>query len=746
MMKRSFTTAPAPQTTTDEPQEEEEIFSTLKLDLSMGAAKSGKAIIQNLQEGSIAKLMNAKFATTLDHLAALEKRIHDPQSRVLVTGDLNAGKSTLVNALLRRDEFMPTDEQPLTTRFVEVISAKENGEKEEIHVLDKKAQYDVSDKSTYTTMSIDKLDDLINDENADADSPTLRVFLKNMDKALAHPTILHNGVVDISLIDAPGLNRDSIQTTANFARQQEIDVVVFVVSAANQLTLSAKEFIWQASHEKAHLFIVVNRFDQIKNKDKCRREVMKQISDVSKETHREAKELVHFVNSAKVAHGCSDSDEGAEEMDQAFAHLENSLRSFVLVNRAKSKLGPAKNYLTHLLDDVSYLSSANSFWSTERRDAARAEIHKVKPVLADLQKCSKSIEDTLMTVEEEISEKASTRSQTALENALARIGRGELAAPGPGLQMPDWTGMLGAFDYAKALRKVYLSSLDFAVSLAENDTRKLTTEGVDRILEIANKDLPADVERSTQKFNAAAMFSAKSAKLTRRQSGIQSVGLSLASQGQLVEVNLSDILDIQHYFILARSHLPSSAQTSTSASRELIPHVAEMTGLGAASLAVGAFTLSGKALGINTLIDGIVRITDLASNPMARKWAGPVIGAITLGTVAYIIYDLPQSIPRNVGRSIQTTLLTSSGQSGDNELIPFAEYQSQRMGKESRKVMRLLAWDTRERFNGAVNSRRELVRESERIEKAAKESVEFHDGVQTRVGVIRETIGVDVKA
>jgi len=743
-MKRSFTTAPAPQTITDEPQEEEEIFSTLKLDLSMGAAKSGKAIINNLQEGSIAKLMNAKFATTLDHLAALQKRIHDPQSRVLVTGDLNAGKSTLVNALLRRDEFMPTDEQPLTTRFVEVISAKENGEKEEIHVLDQKAQYDVSDKSTYTTMSIDKLDDLINDENADANSPTLRVFLKNMDSALAHPTILHNGVVDISLIDAPGLNRDSIQTTANFARQEEIDVVVFVVSAANQLTLSAKEFIWQASHEKAHLFIVVNRFDQIRNKDKCRREVMKQIADVSKETHGEAKELVHFVNSAKVAQGCSDSDEGAEEMDQAFAHLENSLRSFVLVNRTKSKLGPAKTYLTRLLNDVDTLSSANSFWSIQKRDDARAEIERVKPVLADLQNCSKSIEDTLMTVEEEVSEKASSRSQTALENALARIGRGELAAPGPGLQMPDWTGMLGAFDYAKALRKVYLSSLDFAVSLAENDTRTLTTEGVERILEIANNDLPADVERSTQKFNAAAMFSARNSKLTRRQSGIQSVGLSLASQGQLVEVSLSDLLDIQHYFILARSHLPSSAQPSTS--RELIPHVAEMTGLGAASLAVGAFTLSGKALGINTLIDGIVRISDLASNPMARKWAGPVIGAITLGTVAYIIYDLPQSIPRNVGRSIQTTLLTSSGQSGDNELIPFAEYQSQRMGKESRKVMRLLAWDTRERFNGAVNSRRELVKESERIEKAAKESVEFHDAVQTRVGVIRETIGVDVKA
>jgi mitofusin len=743
MMKRSFTTAPGPHVTTEtESQEDEEIFSTLKLDLSMGAAKSGKAIIDSLQEGSIAKLLNGKFTTALDHLAALQKRIHDPQSRVLVTGDLNAGKSTLVNALLRRDEFMPTDEQPLTTRFVEVISAKENDNKEEIHIIDKAAKYDVSDKSTYTTESIKKLDELINDETADANSPPLRVFLKNMDSALAHPTILHNGVVDISLIDAPGLNRDCMKTTANFARQEEIDVIVFVVSAANHFTLSAKEFILQAGHEKAHLFIVVNRFDQIKDKSKCRRIVMEQIKQLSPESYEEAKDLVHFVDSAKVAMGCSEGDEGAEEMDQAFAHLEQSLRSFVLVNRSKSKLGPAQNYVTRLLADVEVLASTNSIWSTQKRDAARAEINRIKPVLADLQKCSQSIEDTLMTVEEEVSDKSSSRSRLMLETALNRVGRGEFAVPNESLQMPAYSGLLGAFDYAKALRKVYLTSLDLAVHLAEQDTRDLTTGGVERILAIADRDLPSDVERSTRIFNSGAMFTARNPKLGRRQSGIQAVGLSLATQGQLVEVNLSDIFDIQHHIFLARSHLPSATQASSS--RELIPHMGEISGVGAASLAVGAFTLGGKALGINALIDGIVRVSDLATSPLTRRWIGPAIGILAVGAVGYIIYDLPQSIPRNVGRSIQSTLSTSTGQGGDNEAIPFTDYHAQRMGKESRKVLRLIAWDTRERFNGAVNQRRELVRESEKVEKAAREALEFFAGVETRVEEIRGIVNVKV--
>jgi mitofusin len=59
-----------------------------------------------------------------------------------VTGNLNAGKSTFVNALLCR-EIMPIDQQPCTTVFCEVHHAKENA-----------VPYNIKDSSTYTKTSI----------------------------------------------------------------------------------------------------------------------------------------------------------------------------------------------------------------------------------------------------------------------------------------------------------------------------------------------------------------------------------------------------------------------------------------------------------------------------------------------------------------------------------------------------------------------------------------------------------------
>src|SRR5204863_9833898 len=113
-------------------------------------------------------------------------------------------------------------------------------------------------------------------------------------------SLLSNGVVDISIIDAPGLNKDSLKTTAVFARQEEIDVVVFVVSAENHFTLSAKEFIWNAAHEKAYIFIVVNRFDNIRDQARCQRMILEQVADLSRRTFKESAELVHVVSSSAI--------------------------------------------------------------------------------------------------------------------------------------------------------------------------------------------------------------------------------------------------------------------------------------------------------------------------------------------------------------------------------------------------------------------------------------------------------------
>jgi mitofusin len=68
---------------------------------------------------------------------------------------------------------------------------------------------------------------------ADSEHTQRMIKLYLADTRAPSESLLNNGGVDIALFDAPGLNRGSLKTTAVFARQEEIDVVVFVVSSEN---------------------------------------------------------------------------------------------------------------------------------------------------------------------------------------------------------------------------------------------------------------------------------------------------------------------------------------------------------------------------------------------------------------------------------------------------------------------------------------------------------------------------------
>ena len=175
----------------------------------------------------------------------MKDRIDDTTSKVFVTGDLNAGKSTFCNALLRR-KILPEDQQPCTAVFCEVIDAsKENNSIEEVHAVPIGKEYNIRDESTFEVYPLESLEDLVYD--CDRFS-LLKIYV--LDHRSFQESLLHNGVIDIKLIDAPGLNMDLYQTTQVFSRQEEIDLVVFVVSAENHFTLSAKEFIAAAANEK----------------------------------------------------------------------------------------------------------------------------------------------------------------------------------------------------------------------------------------------------------------------------------------------------------------------------------------------------------------------------------------------------------------------------------------------------------------------------------------------------------------
>ena len=697
-------------------------FHVLRLDLKLGpnGSSTGPAsLVFQLEKASIANLLDERIVASMKHIDKLRLRIEDTSSKVLVTGDLNAGKSTFVNALLRRP-VMPVDQQPCTTMFCEVHDAAENDGVEQIHIVKAGATYDIKDETTYSRATPSELETII----GQTENVQQMVRLYVTDARRPTESLLHNGVVDIALIDAPGLNRDSLKTTALFARQEEIDVVVFVVSAENHFTLSSKEFLWNASNEKAYLFIVVNRFDQIKDKDKCKRLVLQQIKQLSPRTYDDAEDLVHFVDSS--------SSQLPSSSNATFDNLESSLRSFVLVKRAKSKLLPASTYLRHLLADIDLLAGSNAIVAQTELDQARDDLNRARPVLEKMKHSREDLEDNLEAVEEGGATKVASRTREVLATALEKVGKGE-----PGVDnvitMPTYPGLLGFWDYTRDVRRVLLASLDMAVKLAQDEARVTTSTGVEQVVALGEKHLPEGVERSKRVFMPERMFSPKKGGKTGHSTvvagGVHGLGIGLIQRPELLEISFSDVFDVRHHFSVHFGDGGDSKDEDES----------QATALSVISVGVGALTMvGGKTLGARGIMEGIVRITDLLGNETARKWAAPVIGAFTIGLTAYLILELPNSIPRTVGRRIQASLLHPA--EGQTEDTMYVNAHAVRVSRETRKVLRMAAWDLKERFRAAMDESGREVTSAEAMEKKAGNALEWFTEIVQRTSEVRSTV------
>lgn len=501
--------APQEPTRLITPQAAQE-FSILKLDLRVQGLTQAE-IAHSTDKRTIASLLDGKISQSIRHLQLLKDRIEDTSSKVLVTGDLNAGKSTFCNALLRR-KVLPEDQQPCTSIFCEVLDARENGGIEEAHAVHKDTVYNRNDESTYDVYPLHDLEKVVTDNK---DYNQCKVYVKDIRSV--NESLLNNGIVDISIIDAPGLNSDSLKTTAVFARQEEIDVVVFVVNAANHFTLSAKEFIWNAAMEKAYLFIVVNGFDNIRDKERCQRMILEQVATLSPRTFKESSELVHFVSSNAIPvappigagppggdgggggsggssdlgdiprfdedetlgkHGEPGSPPGKgkgkdKEKLQDFQELEGALRRFVLEKRARSKLAPAKTYLLNVLSDLHVLATVNRDVAQSELDRVTSDLQELEPAYEQSKKARSEVSDDVDKTIEETCSEIYSHTRTTLNTTIASVAEAELGVPYPGL--------LNAFQYAEDIKAAMLDQIAAAVTNCEEDARIRTVNGVNTI-------------------------------------------------------------------------------------------------------------------------------------------------------------------------------------------------------------------------------------------------------------------------
>ncbi|KAI9247820.1 hypothetical protein BY458DRAFT_590747 [Sporodiniella umbellata] len=633
-------------------------LNILGLDLKMGHTSTD---LSTLETQSITNLLSDRLDTSLRHLTKLSHRVADTSSKVLVTGDLNSGKSTFVNALLKRD-ILPADQQPCTNVFCEVLDAMLNDGLEQVHAIPCVEKYNRLNPDTYHVIEMRHLYKVITEDFEHY--KMLKVYAndaRNMQESL-----LHNGVVDIALIDSPGLNTDSVKTTAVFARQEEIDVVVFVVSAENHFTLSGKEFLWNAANEKTHIFIVVNRFDSIRDKDRCKRLILEQIRQLSPATYADAEDLVHFVSAGNV-----DLEPGSRKLDAPdFARLEQRLRAFVLENRTKSKLLPAKNYLVNLLMDVNVLSEASKTQSLDIHTRATQELQQDLPAFEHLL----AVRDRMLHQVERVAESAvasiQKHAQTKLNQTIEHIGSA--------VQTIEYPGILLVWQYAQDIADSMCQKVLKDVKQEESYARRMTGECLEQIHTMGTDQLG--------EFPMVASTN----KLIVKPKELQ------------VTVEATDFFDL----VLDEK-------------------------LSGAALSLGAATMvGGRMLGFKDAVSSIWSVSNLLESPSMRRWAMPAVGVAGMGLFVYVVSDMRYAVERKLVKKVKK----AAHESG------YIQSQSARVARESRKVLRVEAWEIQNRIEKAIEAKEQKRQDTEVLVLSSQEAAQFYTSILEKSDLLLEKV------
>lgn len=694
-------------------------FKVLKLGLHMG---HNKDIITSLDKKTISTLLDQKLSLQIKYLLNLKDRVDDTSSKVFVTGDLNAGKSTFCNALLRR-KILPEDQQPCTSIFCEVIDAKtENKGIEEVHAIPIGSEYNQRDESSYESYPISKLEDLVYE--CDKYS-LLKVYV--LDYRSAEQSLLGNGVIDIRLIDAPGLNMDSYQTTQVFSRQEEIDLVVFVVNAENHFTLSAKEFIAAAAAEKRYVFIVVNRFDNIKNKEKCKEKILAQVKNLSPDTHKNANDFVHFVSSSSALDlpgGSGDPDGGddgadfPEFADPNFDNLDAALRRFILDKRSISKLLPAKNYLLNLLGDLRSLAEVNQKIYVQEQERMKSLLNQsVEPQFNQMVQDSLSVGDKIHKMIEKTSSLVYNDTRSEILDTVDNFGS-EQVVPFPGLQY--------VYEYAKETQQKMIDTIVSSVLMSEERAKQTTQESVQDIIKLGEATL-GDEFLGNKTFKPDLMFTRKRDHVKRSlddliefmdffDPSLESILLWLGIPKEF----LSNVTDQVSF--LSPASLMTTVPTSISSIRNSIPSQLTLQTVYSSTKLITTGALIRKAYSLSTVVQPSV----------IKRAIVPVILGAGGFTLFYLITDIPNAFPRKQARKLKKQVIK----------MDYAHINADRISKECRLVLnypsRQVMNNIQTRLDKRSVEKESLEKEMENAEISSKYFKSMLEKINTRVSFVEE--------
>lgn len=259
-----------------------------------------------------------QFESPINKARQLQDDIESSIYRVAIAGPSRAGKSSLINALVAKNEVSPTGIYQTTGVPIQIIAGKE--EKVEIYFQDKE-----KGEFKYTSSIVKKYASQAKDCNP-----------KNREKVTLISIHLINTQLDkgVCYYDLPGLD-DPNEVVAGYSRDslKNANAVIYVIDGSNAATggysfrMDYKKDLESFSKENQRLFLVFNKVNFLKTpvKNSLKARVIEDLVEHS--LYDKVNERVYFVSAEQGL-----KKRLANKVDNSISEFENELWSFILSN------------------------------------------------------------------------------------------------------------------------------------------------------------------------------------------------------------------------------------------------------------------------------------------------------------------------------------------------------------------------------------------------------------------------------
>ncbi|TPQ19604.1 dynamin family protein [Streptomyces sporangiiformans] len=267
-----------------------------------------------------------------DRLDSTSKALLHSSFRIMVFGDFSSGKSTLINALIKR-ELLPTKENP-TTAFTTVLT---HGEREQAFLF---RDLEYPHRIRPETVGINEFREAV-ELQFDADD-ILRDSPYVMGELRAPLPMLADGV---ELIDSAGTNENPARERVTLHFLPQADAVIFVTLARGSFKDREQSHYLTLMKRMGFedLFFVVNQMDIIR-KNSDRDDVRRRCRQIASEHTSNVDERLFFVSAADYLDRLGGADRVDESADGVDA-LREALLAFCRTERARVKLLKPADFL-----------------------------------------------------------------------------------------------------------------------------------------------------------------------------------------------------------------------------------------------------------------------------------------------------------------------------------------------------------------------------------------------------------------